>query len=55
MLSEELLKILCCPKCQSELIYNSDNNTLSCNSCGRIFEIQNDIPILMIEEDNQDD
>lgn len=55
MLSEEVLKILCCPKCQNELIYDFDNNTLACNSCGRIFEIQNDIPILIVDEDNQND
>jgi uncharacterized protein YbaR (Trm112 family) len=55
MLTEELLKIICCPKCQGELVYDVQNKNLSCNSCGKIFQVQNNIPKLIIEEDKSDE
>jgi uncharacterized protein YbaR (Trm112 family) len=55
MLTEVLLKIICCPKCQGELVYDSQNEILSCNSCGQVFQVQNDIPKLIIEEDKSDE
>jgi len=51
MLTQELLKIICCPKCQSELAYDSQNETLTCISCGKVYHVQNDIPKLIIEEE----
>lgn len=51
MLSEELLKIICCPKCHEELIYNRDENKLICSKCNHVYRIDNDIPILIIEEE----
>jgi uncharacterized protein YbaR (Trm112 family) len=55
MLTEELLHILCCPKCQGELVYDSQNEILSCSSCGKVFQVQNHIPKLIIEEDKSDE
>ena len=51
MLSKELLDILCCPKCHGELKYAPEKNTLTCNGCGKVFPIKDDIPIMLIEEE----
>ncbi|HEV8537450.1 MAG TPA: Trm112 family protein [Bacteroidota bacterium] len=51
MISPELLNILCCPKCHGDLAYDQTQNTLTCKSCSRVYPIQNDIPIMLI--DNQ--
>ncbi|HTK81139.1 MAG TPA: Trm112 family protein [Bacteroidota bacterium] len=48
MLSPELLKILCCPKCHGKLKYVADN--LTCISCARVYPIRDDIPIMLVDE-----
>lgn len=37
MLSQELLDILACPACKSDLVYDSEKNTLTCHNshCGK--------------------
>ncbi|RIK47038.1 MAG: glycosyl transferase family 1 [Chloroflexi bacterium] len=45
----ELLEILACPACQSEL--ELDGQRLVCTSCGRQYQIDNGIPILLVEDD----
>lgn len=53
MLKKELLDIICCPKCKSELRYDAQKNTLTCTSCGKVYEVKNDIPILLPEENGK--
>jgi uncharacterized protein len=48
MISEDLLKILVCPIGKSELRLEGD--TLVCTSCGVKYRIEDDIPIMLIEE-----
>jgi uncharacterized protein YbaR (Trm112 family) len=50
MLSDELLKILACPKCKGQLDYVKDKEKLVCNACRLIYRIENDIPIMLIDE-----
>ncbi|HHE55982.1 MAG TPA: Trm112 family protein [Caldithrix abyssi] len=50
MLDEALLDILACPKCKGELEYNKEENTLICRKCRLIFRIEDDIPIMLIDE-----
>ena len=50
MLDEELLKILACPACKGELVYDSEKNTLDCNQCRLRFQVEDDVPIMLIEE-----
>ncbi|MEE9555107.1 MAG: Trm112 family protein [candidate division Zixibacteria bacterium] len=50
MLSEKLLEILACPKCKGDLVYDKDNNKLICESCRLKYNIEDDIPIMLIEE-----
>lgn len=51
MLKKELLDVLCCPKCKADLKYEPDKNTLTCKECGKVYRIENDIPIMLIDDD----
>jgi uncharacterized protein YbaR (Trm112 family) len=46
----ELLEILVCPKCKGELILNQNQEGLICHACGLMYEIRDDIPIMLIDE-----
>ncbi len=48
--SKELLEILVCPKCKGEIHLNKEKNGLVCESCSLLYEIKNDIPIMLIDE-----
>ena len=50
MLDKELLDILVCPKCKGELEYDTDKNTLSCYACMLRYRVEDDIPIMLIDE-----
>ncbi len=50
MLDQKLLDILVCPKCKGELVYEKDKNELICNACRLIYDIKDDIPIMLIDE-----
>jgi uncharacterized protein YbaR (Trm112 family) len=50
MLSEELLKILACPKCKGDLEYDRQNEKLICHGCRLLYEIKDGIPIMLIDE-----
>ena len=49
-LSKELLDILVCPKCKGPLRYDEGKNRLYCDTNKLAFRIEDDIPILLIEE-----
>lgn len=51
MLSKELLEILCCPKCHGELLYESEEKTLTCKQCQKVYEINNNIPLMIIDDE----
>jgi uncharacterized protein YbaR (Trm112 family) len=47
----QLLEILACPDTHhAPLEYDPDGQTLTCTECGRIFEIREDIPVLLLSE-----
>ncbi|MFH1071500.1 MAG: Trm112 family protein [Candidatus Glassbacteria bacterium] len=50
MLDKKLLEILVCPKCKGELVYEPEKNELTCNACRLIYEVKDDIPIMLIDE-----
>jgi len=50
MLKPELLAILCCPKCKGDLDYKPDQQTLTCKSCGQVYPVKDDIPIMLVNE-----
>ena len=49
-ISQELLDILACPKCKGDLDLNATKDGLACNQCKLLYEIRDDIPIMLIEE-----
>ena len=48
--AQELLDILACPKCKGDIYLNKTQDGLICNACRLIYEIREDIPIMLIEE-----
>lgn len=50
MIKKELLDILACPVCKSDLRYDQPEEKLTCLSCGRRYPIREDIPIMLEEE-----
>ncbi|MCP4669676.1 MAG: Trm112 family protein [Desulfobacula sp.] len=48
--SQELLEILVCPKCKGEIHLNEEKDGLVCKECSLIYEIRDDIPIMLIDE-----
>lgn len=50
MLDPKLLEILVCPKCKGDLTYSESEATLTCPSCRLVYEVRDDIPILLIDE-----
>jgi uncharacterized protein YbaR (Trm112 family) len=50
MVSKELLEILACPKCKGQVHLNDKEDGLICESCRLMYEIRDDIPIMLIDE-----
>jgi len=50
MIKKELLEILACPKCKQSVRLTDDNNGLACDQCKLLYEIRDDIPIMLIDE-----
>jgi len=50
MISQELLDILACPKCKGELTLTEKKDGLICKKCELLYEIREDIPIMLIDE-----
>ncbi|MGQ9705661.1 MAG: Trm112 family protein [bacterium] len=50
MLNEKLLEILACPLCKVGVDYDKENEKLICPKCGRRYRIEDNIPIMLIEE-----
>lgn len=50
MLKKELLDILACPKCKGDLEYDKEKQKLICHVCRLKYNIQDDIPIMLIDE-----
>jgi hypothetical protein len=53
MVKRDLLDILCCPQCKGDLKYEPKKNTLTCKKCGRVYEVKDDIPIMLVEDDER--
>jgi uncharacterized protein len=48
--SKELLEILACPKCKGELALTATEDGLICKACKLLYEIRDDIPIMLIDQ-----
>lgn len=49
-ISPELLEILACPKCKGDIYLNETKDGLECKACRLLYEIRDDIPIMLIDE-----
>ena len=49
-ISKELLDILACPKCKGDIYSNEKGDGLICDHCKLLYEIRDDIPIMLIDE-----
>ena len=50
-LAPDLLEILVCPKCKGDLEYRTQpNEELACHACRLIYAVEDDIPIMLIDE-----
>ncbi|MFH1215298.1 MAG: Trm112 family protein [Pseudomonadota bacterium] len=50
MIKKELLAILACPKCKGPVELNDTENGLICRTCMLVYEIKDNIPIMLIDE-----
>ncbi|HKK90215.1 MAG TPA: Trm112 family protein [Desulfobacteraceae bacterium] len=48
--SRELLEILACPQCKGDVSMNESQDGLVCDKCRLVYEIRDDIPIMLVEE-----
>ena len=49
-LPEGLLAKLVCPKCKGKLEYLQDKDRLLCSTCSLSYRIDNDVPVLLVDE-----
>jgi len=49
-LSPELLSILVCPACKGDLAYDSGAGTLTCGACRLRYRIEDDIPVMLVDQ-----
>ena len=50
MLDPKLLEILACPQCKGTVEPDADHTCLVCSVCRLSFRVEDDIPIMLIEE-----
>jgi uncharacterized protein len=49
-ISQELLDILVCPLCKMRVVLTPDGQGLKCGQCRRVYPIQDDIPVMLVDE-----
>lgn len=49
-ISPELLRILVCPRCKGDLEYREDHAILICHACRLAYPVEDDIPVMLIDE-----
>lgn len=50
MIKKELLEILACPQCKGPVELNAEGSGIVCRACRLLFDIRDDIPIMLIDE-----
>ena len=50
MISQKLLDIIACPKCKGPVQLAERQDGLICLTCQLVYEIRNDIPIMLLDE-----
>lgn len=50
MINKELLDILACPQCKGPVLLNEAGDGLICSACRLLYEIRDDIPVMLVDE-----
>jgi len=53
-LDKELLEILACPVCKTDVVYNEEKQQIICTKCGRKYPVKDDSPIMLVDEATTD-
>ena len=53
MISKDLLDSLCCPETKADLVLDSNTLVSTDKETRRLYRIEDDIPIMLIEESEQ--
>jgi uncharacterized protein YbaR (Trm112 family) len=49
-ISERLLEILVCPVCKVKVELKPDGSGLKCIQCKRVYPIEDDIPVMLVDK-----
>lgn len=49
MIPQDLLDILVCPVCKKQVLLTPNAQGLKCTECRRVYPIQDDIPIMLVD------
>jgi len=49
MVPQDLLDMLVCPVCKKPVVLSANGQSLKCAQCRRVYPIQDDIPIMLID------
>jgi uncharacterized protein len=49
MIPQDLLDMLVCPVCKKPVALNEDGKSLKCGECRRVYPIQDDIPVMLVD------
>lgn len=49
-LNKQLLEILICPQCRGKVRLDEKAQGMVCDKCKLLYEIKNDIPVMLVEE-----
>ncbi len=50
MISQQLLDIIACPQCKGPVCLTEAKDSLICAACQLVYEIRDNIPIMLIDE-----
>jgi uncharacterized protein YbaR (Trm112 family) len=49
-INKELLEILACPVCKTDVKLTSDEKGIKCVKCHRVYPIKDEIPVMLVDE-----
>lgn len=49
-LNKKLLEILICPQCRGKVRLDEKSNGIICDKCKLLYEIKDNIPVMLVEE-----
>jgi uncharacterized protein YbaR (Trm112 family) len=48
--AKELQEILACPRCKGSLEFREEGNEIRCPRCKLAFRVEDDIPVMLLDE-----